>query len=342
MDDREHPELDRTTGDPARPSAVSRTETTPDSVLRRDAVEAVIAVEHVSKRYGSRTVVDDVSFTVRRGEIMGMVGPNGAGKTTTLRMLVGLIRPTGGRIRLHGHLIDGERALALRGVGAIMEESRFYPYLTGLENLRQIARMRSMRATTDALMTVLGTVGLQDAAGRVVRHYSLGMRQRLALAAALMAAPSVLVLDEPMNGLDPAGIKDVRDRLRALAHTGVAMVLSSHLLAEMEQLADRVILMDHGRILGEDRVGDDQSGRPVPVLVTVGDPERAAAVLTESGIAYEALGQGFQVTLEQTAVPDLVKRLVLAEVPVLSVVPGRPSLEARYLERTGHGGEEVS
>jgi ABC-2 type transport system ATP-binding protein len=311
---------------------------TPSEVEEADRL---ITVTQVTKRYGTREVVKDLSFTVRRGEILGMLGPNGAGKTTTLRMLVGLVKPTKGDIRLQGYSIRENRAAALLNVGAVMEESRFYPYLTGRDNLTQVARMRSLSAPESETERLLAKVGLAEVADRPVREYSLGMRQRLALAVALMVQPAILILDEPMNGLDPAAIKDMRDRLRELAAGGVAMVLSSHLLAEVEQLCDRVILINQGRVIGEEAVHGDAL-RALPVSIAVGDRERAEAVLREAQLPYDVSGETFAVSIPTTAVPDLVKRLVLADIPVLSVVPGRATLESRYLEITGQSGEAVS
>ena len=305
--------------------------------------DSLIDVVGLSRRYGHREVVTNLTFSVGRGEILGMLGPNGAGKTTTLRMLVGLVAPTAGRVILQGYSLANDRARALASVGAIMEESHFYPYLSGVDNLRQIARMRSLPTKTAALRDRLNRMGLTEAALRPVRQYSLGMRQRLALAAALMVDPNVLILDEPMNGLDPAGIKDLRDRLRALAQDGVAMVLSSHLLSEVEELCDHVIMLDQGRLIGEEGMAPAAPDQPIPILFRVDDARRAEQALVGAGVPAVVLtGEQLTVTAPAADTPELVRRLVAAEVAIYSVVPGHVTLESRYLARTGRSGEEVS
>jgi ABC-2 type transport system ATP-binding protein len=306
-------------------------------------VDTVIQASGLTKRYGAREVVSNLTFGVRRGEILGMLGPNGAGKTTTLRMLVGLVRPNAGSVSIQGYSLQNDRARALASVGAIIEEAHFYPYLTALDNLGQVARMRALPAGRKDLVTWLDRVGLADAADRTVRQYSLGMRQRLALAAALMVDPDVLIMDEPMNGLDPAAIKDLRDRLRALASEGVSMVLSSHLLGEVEQLCDRVILIDHGRLIGDEAVTADAVGTAVAVRFRVADASRAEAVLQEGGFPVQRLGDGeVLATVDPGAVPHAVAALVAAHVDIFAVIPERDSLETRYLARTGQGREGVS
>jgi len=306
-------------------------------------VDTVIQASGLTKRYGAREVVSNLTFGVRRGEILGMLGPNGAGKTTTLRMLVGLVRPNAGSVSIQGYSLQNDRARALASVGAIIEEAHFYPYLTALDNLGQVARMRALPTGRRDLVTWLDRVGLAEAADRTVRQYSLGMRQRLALAAALMTDPDVLIMDEPMNGLDPAAIKDLRDRLRALASEGVSMVLSSHLLGEVEQLCDRVILIDHGRLIGEEAVTADAVGTAVAVRFRVADARRAEAVLQEGGFLVRGLGdRDVLATMEPGDVPHAVAALVAAHVDIFAVIPERDSLEARYLARTGQAREGVS
>jgi len=306
-------------------------------------VDLVIQATGLTKRYGSREVVSDLTFAVRRGEILGMLGPNGAGKTTTLRMLLGLVQPNAGSVSIQGYSLQRDRARALASVGAIIEEAHFYPYLTALENLGQVARMRALPTGRKGLLVWLERVGLADAADRSVRQYSLGMRQRLALAAALMTDPDVLVMDEPMNGLDPAAIKDLRDRLRALASEGVSMVLSSHLLGEVEQLCDRVILIDHGRLLGEESVAAEGLASTLSVRFRVADAGRAEAVLQDGGWSAQRLDdREVLATLDPAAVPQAIAALVEAHVDIFAVVPERDSLEARYLARTGQVREGVS
>ena len=217
-----------------------------------------ITVAGLTKRYGPVTAVDGLTFTVAPGQVTGFLGPNGAGKTTTLRMLLGLVAPTAGRA-----LIGGRRYADLReprrAVGAVLEATGFHPGRTGRDHLRVIAAAGGLPA--DGIAAVLDRVGLAAAAGRRVRGYSLGMRQRLGLAAALLGDPRVLILDEPANGLDPAGMAELRDLLRGLAADGRTVLMSSHLLSEVAQTVDRVIIVADGTLRFTGPLGELTSGR---------------------------------------------------------------------------------
>lgn len=297
--------------------------------------ESAISVRGLTKRYRQVLAVDDVSFEVPAGTILGLLGPNGAGKTTTMRMILGLVSPNRGDVLIHGHSITHARAKALAPVGTIIEEARFYPYLTGVENLQQVARLRGLATGSAQVLGVLDSVGLKEAGRRRVRGYSLGMRQRLALALALLQSPSVLILDEPMNGLDPVAIKDLRDRLLAMRMQGVTIILSSHLLGEVEQLCDTVVLIDRGRVIGQDSLVR-QGADTVELRVRLGaDPERAvpalaamdlSAVLDAAEVVVQALPAG--------QVPAVVRQLVSAGLDIYGVAAGRPTLEQRYLAMT--------
>ena len=212
----------------------------------------VVVAEQLGKWFGERQAVVDVSFTLRRGEVFGFLGPNGAGKTTTIRMLVGLIRPSSGRVVVAGHDLGREREAALRHLGCIVESPDFYDYLTGRENLTHFARMidgGAARARIDSLAELLR---IRERLDDRVGTYSLGMRQRLGIAQALLGDPAVLVLDEPANGLDPAGIRELRELVRRLAEErGLAVFVSSHLLGEVERLCDRIAIVHRGRALAE-------------------------------------------------------------------------------------------
>jgi ABC-2 type transport system ATP-binding protein len=211
----------------------------------------VAIAEHLGKRYGERQAVIDVSFRIRPGEVFGFLGPNGAGKTTTIRMLVGLVRPSAGRVVVAGHDLARAREAALRAMGCIVESPDFYDYLTGRENLACFARMidRAAEERIDELAELLRVrPRLEDR----VSTYSLGMRQRLGIAQALLGAPALLVLDEPANGLDPAGMRELRALLRRLAdERGLAVFVSSHLLGEVEKVCDRIAIVHRGRALAE-------------------------------------------------------------------------------------------
>jgi ABC-2 type transport system ATP-binding protein len=224
-----------------------------------------LEAEHLRKSYGARQAVSDVSFTVGRGEVFGFLGPNGAGKTTTIRMLVGLVRPTAGRVRVGGHDVGTRREDALRRLGCIVESPDFYEFLTGRENLQHFARMidAAALARVDELAEL---VRVRERLGDRVGTYSLGMRQRLGIAQALLGAPDVLVLDEPANGLDPAGLHELRLLLRRLAdERGLAVFVSSHLLGEVERICDRIAIVHRGRTLAEGSIAalTEQGRRPL-------------------------------------------------------------------------------
>ena len=222
-----------------------------------------ITVAGLTKRYGPLTAVDGLTFTVEPGQVTGFLGPNGAGKTTTLRMLLGLVTPTEGSA-----LIGGRRYADLReprrAVGAVLEATGFHPGRTGRNHLRVLAEAGGI--PPERVAAVLGQVGLDDAADRRVRGYSLGMRQRLGLAAALLGDPEVLVLDEPANGLDPQGIRWLRDLLRSLAAEGRAVLISSHLLAEVAQTVDDVVVISRGRTITQAPLVELLAGRPGSTL----------------------------------------------------------------------------
>jgi ABC-2 type transport system ATP-binding protein len=222
--------------------------------------EAVLVAEHLSKRYGQRQAVEDVSFTVRPGEVFGFLGPNGAGKTTTIRMLVGLVRPTTGRVWVGGHPLDREREAALRHLGCIVESPDFYDYLSGRENLEHFARMVGREAVA-RIGEIADLVRIRERLDDRVGTYSLGMRQRLGIAQAMLGAPPLLVLDEPANGLDPAGIHELRALVRRLAdERGISVFVSSHLLGEVEKVCDRIAIVHRGRALAEGSIAELTGG----------------------------------------------------------------------------------
>jgi ABC-2 type transport system ATP-binding protein len=209
---------------------------------------AIIEAAGLTKRYGHVQAVDRLSFTVERGQVVGFLGPNGAGKTTTLRMLLGLVRPDAGRATINGRAY-AELSDPLHQVGAVLESSSFHPGRTGRNHLRTQAMVAGIDAAR--IDVVLDLVGLSNAADRRIRGYSLGMRQRLGLATALLADPEVLILDEPTNGLDPEGVRWLRDLVRRQADEGTAVLVSSHILAEVAQSVDSVIIINHGKVVSQ-------------------------------------------------------------------------------------------
>jgi ABC-2 type transport system ATP-binding protein len=294
---------------------------------------AVLATFDLTKRYRQRTVVDRVSITVGRGDVYGFLGPNGAGKSTTLRMLLGLVRPSAGRIELFGRPNDDRRALAR--VGAIVESPSLYGYLTGRDNLRMLSDL-SGGAPASRLDEVLERVDLRDRAGDPVRIYSHGMKQRLAIAAALLPRPELIVLDEPTNGLDPMGIRDMRALVRSLAQDdGITVLLSSHLLAEVEQVCNRAAIIARGARLWEGEVAELLAGRrrvrlrarPLDAARTVVENLGAEAREVEPGVLHVARdGAAGEITPAL-----LVARLAAAGVEVDEVVGEAPTLEEVFV-----------
>jgi len=299
----------------------------------------VLAIEthNLTKEYGDTRAVDALDLKVNQGEVYGFLGPNGAGKTTTLRMLLGLIRPTSGGISLLGSPPGVPATLAR--IGSMIEAPAFYPFLSGHDNLRLLADYTGAdRSRIDA---VLGQVDLASRANDSFRTYSLGMKQRLGVAAALLKDPPLLLLDEPTNGLDPAGMADMRRLIRRLGDDGYTVLLSSHLMTEVEQVCDRVGVIARGRIVAEGTV-DELRGRD-RLLLRVDRPEAARELLAAlPGVADVETGErGLLVTTrpgEDIDEASLNRRLVLAGIGVRELRTDRPSLEAVFLELTG--GEE--
>ncbi len=247
---------------------------------------AVIEIRNLTKRFGSTLAVDDLSFEVPAGTVCGFLGPNGAGKTTTLRMLLGLVKPTSGRALINGHRYV-ELSDPLRHVGAVLEQSSFHPGRTGRNHLRAVAT--ATRISNSRVDEVLEFVGLSADAGRRVGEYSLGMRQRLGLGAALLGSPSVLVLDEPANGLDPEGVRWLRDMLKAMAREGRTVLVSSHLLAEVAQTVDTVLILDRGRLVAQGPIGELMGGAQRVVRVRTPMAEKLRTALVQEGAVVDSV-----------------------------------------------------
>ncbi len=300
--------------------------------------DAALVTSGLTKRYGDVEVVSGLDLRIERGELYGFLGPNGAGKTTTIRMALGLIHPTRGDVHLLGRSVSGaERSDALRRTGAMIEEPSFYRYLSGRRNLEAFARAGRDRADVRRRLglidEVLTRVGLSDAAGKRVRAYSQGMRQRLGIALALLGRPEMLVLDEPTNGLDPAGMREIRELLRSLADEGTTVFVSSHLLGEVEAVCDRVGVLSRGRLVAEGPPGALRGGDR-GIRVEVDDLERAMRVVsTLPGVHATATAGALSCTLSDSTAPaDVNAALVRAGVRVSALVPERRSLEDVFLE----------
>jgi len=300
----------------------------------------VVETEGLSKRFGQRLAVDGVDLRIPRGSAFGYLGPNGAGKTTLIRMLLGLTAPSAGSMRLLGRPMPRERAQGLARVGAIVEEPRFHPFLTGRENLEVVAAARE-RAAHARIDGALARVGLANRAGDRVASYSMGMRQRLGVARCLLADPELLILDEPMNGLDPAGMEEFREMIRGLVDEDRTVVFSSHLLDEVEKTCDEIAIVDRGRIIVQGALDELTRGGAPTLLVASADDDRARLVLSaHTGVTRIGAADGaLQVRLSDDAhanevTADINRRLVEAGIPVYRLEPERVSLEQRFLEIT--------
>ena len=297
---------------------------------------ALSAIE-LTKVIGDKTIVDSASFDLRPGEVFGFLGPNGAGKTTTIRMLVGLIKPTHGTVSVCGFDIRREFEKAMRCIGCIVENPDLYRFMTGRENLEHFSRMLGVPKTE--IERVAALVNLAHRLDQRVGTYSLGMRQRLGIAQAMLGSPRVLILDEPANGLDPAGIREIRELLRTLAaERGLAVFVSSHLLAEIELTADRVAIIHKGKILRSGPVRDLISSQRA-MEFRVDDLERGAAVLREKNVTVAVVGDVLVVPIEETETPPLIAALTENGLAVFHARPRVQTLEEMFLEATG--GETV-
>jgi ABC-2 type transport system ATP-binding protein len=300
-----------------------------------DLVIETSGLRKVYRSGGRRIVaVDGLDLSVPAGGVHGFLGPNGSGKTTTIKMLLGLTRASKGEMRLFGLQVPAHLPQVIDRVGAIVEEPRFVPSFSGRKNLSLLARSIGVpRTTVDA---VLQQAGLTDRAKEAYAAYSLGMKQRLAIAAALLKTPDLLILDEPTNGLDPAGIRGIRELIRELGESGVTVLLSSHILAEVQQVCHSVSIVGEGRLLASGRVEDLLGENVSRTRVGVSDPQGARHFLEAAG--YTVTRQGDLLVVEGHEKPDEITRLLAGKgvyVSELSAI--RPTLESFFLKLTGRG-----
>src|SRR4051812_4758557 len=287
-------------------------------------MDSVIETKGLSKKFGDRAAVDGVDLLVKPGVAFGFLGPNGAGKTTLIRTLVGLTQPSSGQVVLLGLPQPQKQREALARVGAIVEEPRFHPHLTGRENLKIVAAARD-RAADGRISGALERVGLAQRAGDRVKTYSLGMRQRLGIARCLLADPALLILDEPMNGLDPAGILEMRHLIRAFVDEGRTVFLSSHLLDEVEKTCDQVAIVDRGRVVVQGAVNEIAATGDPTVLVEVDAPAAARRLL--DGRTAEEEGGALRIKLtDGLTSAELNRALVTAGIAVSRLEPARATL----------------
>jgi ABC-2 type transport system ATP-binding protein len=304
--------------------------------------DLAIEVEGLTKRFGERTALANLDLAVPRRSAFGFLGPNGAGKTTLIRMLLGLTQASSGTMRLLGLPVPEQRGRALARIGAIVEEPRFHPFLTGRENLQVAAAVRGAEAQA-RIDGALKRVGLSERADERVRSYSLGMRQRLGVGRALLGDPELLLLDEPTNGLDPGGIHEFRDMIRGFVGEGRTVLLSSHLLDEVEKICDAVAIVDRGRVVVQGSIEELKAAGERTVLIGTPDEHRAQAVLAGHAAvrSIEPNGTGIRVTLAsdlglttEEAAGELNRRLTGEGIVVHKLDPQHASLEERFLQIT--------
>ncbi|WNF21126.1 ABC transporter ATP-binding protein [Mesobacillus jeotgali] len=305
-----------------------------------------LEVKELTKTIGKKTIVDDVSFQVERGEIFGLLGPNGAGKTTIIRMIVSLINRTGGTVLVNGHDLDDSFTEAMNELGAIVENPEFYKYLSGYKNLRHYARMALSEITEERLNEVTKLVGLENAIHDKVRTYSLGMRQRLGVAQAILHKPSILILDEPTNGLDPQGIREFRDYLRLLASQGTSVLVSSHLLSEMQLMCDRFAIIEKGKLIHISSMHEHETSETIDVKtieMELSNPGLASKLLEEQMTDVKVTSsKGNRMTLSarKEQIPMINKLFVQNDIDVYEILNVKATLEDRFLEITNKDKKE--
>jgi ABC-2 type transport system ATP-binding protein len=294
----------------------------------------IVKLQNVTKVIGKKKIIDNLSLDLLPGQITGFLGPNGAGKTTTIRMMTGLMKPTSGEVFIDGQAISTNFEQSMSKVGVIVENPEMYKFMSGYKNLLHFARMNK-NVTKARIDEVIVQVGLQNRINEKVSTYSLGMRQRLGLAQALLHRPKFLILDEPTNGLDPAGIREFRLYLRKIAiEEGVSIFVSSHLLAEIELMCDRIAVIQNGKLISIKEVKEDQESH---YYVEASPKEMANAFFASKNMKVEFQGIGFVVPLEKEAVPGMIAEMVESNLQVYSFSPHKKTLEDQFLEMTGGG-----
>lgn len=297
----------------------------------------VMDIVNLKKTIGKKEIIKGLNFQIRSGEVFGFLGPNGAGKTTTIRMMVGLIGITEGDVVIEGKSIRKDFKGAVRHVGAIVENPEMYPFLSGWKNLKQYARMME-GITEERIQEVVALVGLEKAIHEKAGRYSLGMRQRLGIAQALLHNPSILILDEPTNGLDPSGIREIRLYLRKLAQeANVAVIVSSHMLSEIELMCDRIGIIKNGELVAIEMVQTKATEATGLIVQLEVEPVQGALQIVKGHVAGEVVAEANILTFSTTreTIPALVKALAAKDVAVYSVEQKQASLEDKFFDLIG-------
>jgi ABC-2 type transport system ATP-binding protein len=299
----------------------------------------ILQMRNVTKRIGGKTIIDKLTFNVPKGEVFGFLGPNGAGKTTTIRMMVGLMKISEGEILIDGQSITTNFEEAIVKVGAIVENPEMYKYLTGYQNLLHFARMVP-GITKERIQEVITLVAMENRIHDKVKTYSLGMRQRLGVAQALLRKPSLLILDEPTNGLDPSGIRELRDYLRKLTREeNISVIVSSHLLSEMELLCDRVAIIQSGKLVDVQLIANYMNeGDKAKVIFEVDQADAALSILTaDSSYHVAKVDDGLELSLEREQIAEVTSRLVQHGLKIYGIKKIALTLEDKFLEMTRGG-----
>jgi ABC-2 type transport system ATP-binding protein len=309
--------------------------------MRSEQSQVAVSLQNVHKTIGKKKIIKGLTFDIYPGEVFGFLGPNGAGKTTTIRMIVGLMRLSEGNILIHGKSIKTQFKEAIEHVGAIVENPEMYKFMTGYQNLIHYSRMVK-GVSKERLEEIIALVGLKERIHDKVKTYSLGMRQRLGLGQALLHSPSVLILDEPTNGLDPAGIREIREYIRDLAKKeNMAVIVSSHLLSEMELMCDRIGIIQHGELIGVQTVNDFvHSDQAVTVRFTVDHPDAAKQLLEEIDKfdVLKSTASELEIILDKEQIPEVVQLFVQHQINIYGIITLTKSLEDKFLEVTGGKG----
>ncbi|KAF1296741.1 multidrug ABC transporter ATP-binding protein [Enterococcus sp. JM4C] len=299
--------------------------------------KTVLQIKNLSKRVGKKTIVQNINFDVYEGEVFGLLGPNGAGKTTIIRSIVSLISRSSGTVLINGMDVSIDFKKTIAEVGAIIENPEFYMYMSGLENLKQFARMSRKDISNETIQEIVDKVKLTNAINQKVKTYSLGMRQRLGLAQALIHKPSILILDEPTNGLDPQGMAEFRDIIREVSSQGTAVLISSHLLGEIQQITDRFAIIEKGQLTHIETMSDVMEDSHGKYVLKVSDVKKAIELLgSKEFIAIELDDNYLEVAINEPQIPEII-RLLIESVDIYSIVAKTGSLEDRFLELTEGG-----
>lgn len=295
-------------------------------------MKPIVELRHLSKNIKGKEIVKDLTIELFPGQITGFLGPNGAGKTTTIRLMTGLMKPTSGEVLIDGISLAKDFEKAISKVGVIVENPEMYKFMSGYKNLLHFARMHE-NVTKERIAEVVSLVGLENRIHEKVSTYSLGMRQRLGLAQALLHHPKFLILDEPTNGLDPAGIREFREHLRTIAQKEkVSIFVSSHLLAEIELICDRIAVIKSGKLIEIREMAEEQQ----PIYYLEAGPE-SEQLLTTQNYVFEKFEKGYLVSIDRDAVPKLISKLSSEGIDVFAIQPHHQSLEDQFLEITGGG-----